>query len=97
MEVQVDVEATAQLKEAKPLGKFNGFGTYNNRNHLAVEELSQAWNDSSGWGPYFKKIYNLPFYRALAFTLTYTFVVTTVGSGSWILYRIGGEHLTQTY
>ena len=76
MEVQVDVEATSELKKAKPLGKFNGFGTYNNRNHLAVVELSQAWNDSTNWGTYFRKIYNLPFYRALAFTLTYTFVVT---------------------
>jgi multiple sugar transport system permease protein len=75
-EVQIDVAATSQLKEEKPLGKFNGFGTYTNRNHLAVSELKAAWNDSANWSIYFSKVYNLPFYRALAFTLTYTFIVT---------------------
>ena len=75
-EVQIDVAATSQLKEEKPLGKFNGFGTYTNRNHLAVTELKSAWNDSANWSIYFSKVYNLPFYRALAFTLTYTFIVT---------------------
>ena len=75
-EVQVDVEATAQLKDNNPLGKFNGFGTYKNRNHLALDELNQAWSSSSNLRVFLSKAYNLPFYRALAFTLTYTFVVT---------------------
>jgi len=76
LEVQVDVEATAQLKDNNPLGKFNGFGTYKNRNHLALDELNQAWSSSSNLRVFLSKAYNLPFYRALAFTLTYTFVVT---------------------
>ena len=76
LEVQVDVGATAQLKDDRPLGKFNGFGTYKNRNHLATTELAAAWADSPSFGTFLSKAYNLPFYRALAFTLTYTFVVT---------------------
>ena len=75
-QVQIDVEATAALKEEKPLGQFTGFGTYKNRKHLALNELTKAWGTSSTWEHYFSKVYNLPFYRALAFTLTYTFVVT---------------------
>ena len=75
-EVQIDIAATSQLKEEKPLGKFNGFGTYTNRNHLAINEVKDAWNGSANWSNYFNQIYNLPFYRALAFTLTYTFIVT---------------------
>jgi multiple sugar transport system permease protein len=74
--MQVDVDATSQLKKDRPLGKFNGFGTYKNRNHLAVSELSTAWTNSPNFGVFLSEAYNLPFYRALAFTLTYTFLVT---------------------
>ena len=42
-EVQIDREATAKLKEEQPLGKFNSFDTYANRNHLAFVEIGQAW------------------------------------------------------
>ncbi|MDT2058408.1 MAG: sugar ABC transporter permease [Planktomarina sp.] len=76
LEMQVDVDATSQLKKDRPLGKFNGFGTYKNRNHLAVSELSTAWTNSPNFGVFLSEAYNLPFYRALAFTLTYTFLVT---------------------
>lgn len=75
-EVQIDVEETNKLKEARPLGQFNGFGTYTNRNHLAFAEIGVAWQSSTGLSDFLSKALNLPFYRALAFTLTYTFVVT---------------------
>ncbi|MFK7874246.1 MAG: carbohydrate ABC transporter permease [Paracoccaceae bacterium] len=75
-EMQVDVEATAQLKQERPLGQFNGFGTYTNRNHLAFAEIGQAWQASDSMSDFMSQALNLPFYRALAFTLTYTFVVT---------------------
>ncbi|MEP5729884.1 MAG: sugar ABC transporter permease [Sulfitobacter sp.] len=75
-EIQVNVEETAKLKEERPLGQFNGFGTYTNRNHLAFAELREAWQSRKGLGDFLSKMYNLPFYRALAFTLTYTFIVT---------------------
>ena len=72
----LDQEATRALREEAPLGRFNGLGTYTNRNHLAFAELSVAWAESDTWSGFFAKVLNLPFYKALAFTLTYTFVVT---------------------
>lgn len=75
-EQQVDTDATLALKEAAPLGRFNGLGTYLNRNHLAVSEIAEAWRDTDGIGAFFSRIYNLPFYKAVIFTLCYTFLVT---------------------
>jgi multiple sugar transport system permease protein len=72
----VDQEATRALREAQPLGRFNGLGTYLNRAHLATAELAEAWRTSESIGQFFGRVMNLPFYAALAFTLTYTFVVT---------------------
>ena len=74
--VSVDIEATAQLNEERPLGRFNGFGTYANRNHMALAEVSEAWAKSDNWDEFARNVLNLPFYKALAFTLTYTAVVT---------------------
>ena len=73
---KVDVEATRALSEQKPLGKFNGFGTYTNRNHLAFSHISEAWNAAPNLGYFIGEVLNLPFYKALSFTLTYTFIVT---------------------
>lgn len=72
----INREATAALREDQPLGRFNGFGTYANRNHLALAEVSQAWNDSATWSDFGHRVMNLPFYKALAFTLAYVAVVT---------------------
>ena len=47
-ELQVDVEKTAKLKKDRPLGQFNGLGTYTNRNHLAFTEIGLAWQSSTG-------------------------------------------------
>ena len=75
-ETSVDAEATSHLREKEPLGVFNGFETYTNRNHLAAAEIKTSWNVATGWKDLFSRIMNLPFYKALAFTITYTFVVT---------------------
>ena len=72
----VNAEATEQLRAEEPLGRFNGVGTYTNRNHLAIDEIGLALAESSGPGDFIDRVLNLPFYKALAFTLTYTFVVT---------------------
>ena len=72
----VDQDATRELREAEPLGRFVGTDIYTNRNHLATSEVGIAWQNSSSMGEFFTEIMNLPFYRALAFTLTFTFVVT---------------------
>ena len=60
----------------QPLGRFNGLGTYVNRNHLAFDEVGAISRDNAGFSDALSQIYNLPFYKALAFTLAYTFIVT---------------------
>lgn len=75
-ETRVDAEATEKLRHDEPLGRFNGFGTYLDRNHLAVTEIGAILSDNAGFRDTVSRIYNLPLYRALSFTLTYTFVVT---------------------
>lgn len=72
----VDLEATEKLREEAPLGKFNGLGTYTNRSHLAFAEVGAAWSASGTFAEFWNDVSDLPFYRALAFTLTYTAVVT---------------------
>jgi multiple sugar transport system permease protein len=74
--VQIDQEETLKIKKEKPLGKFNGFGTYVDRNHLAFDELSALWKESNSLGEFIGKVTNLPFYKALIFTLTYCIIVT---------------------
>lgn len=75
-EVSIDQEATAKLNAERPLGTFNGLGTYTNRNHLAITELGEIWRSTDSWGAFLGQVYGLPFYKALSFTLAYTFIVT---------------------
>jgi len=75
-ETIIDQEATAALKEAQPLGRFSGFQIYLDRGHLAVADVKEAWASTDSFGAFFSEIQNFAFYRALSFTLTYTFVVT---------------------
>ncbi len=74
--VQIDQEESSKIKKEKPLGKFNGFGTYIDRNHLAFEELKGLWKESNSTSEFVAKATNLPFYKALLFTLTYCIIVT---------------------
>jgi len=74
--ITIDQQATAALWEAAPLGRFAGFDIYLDRGHLATTEIGRAWATSETWGEFWRIVFNLPFYRALAFTLTYTFVCT---------------------
>ncbi|MEM9228437.1 MAG: sugar ABC transporter permease [Pseudomonadota bacterium] len=74
--LQVDTEASAALQADAPLGRFNGLGTYTNRKHLAFQEVSVAWAETETIGAFISELFNLPFYKALFFTLTYTAVVT---------------------
>jgi len=75
-ETHVDNEATRRLYEEEPLGKFNGLGIYIDRNHLAFAEIGAILAKNEGFADAAARIYNLPFYKALAFTLAYTFAVT---------------------
>jgi multiple sugar transport system permease protein len=75
-ETRVDTEAMAGLRESQPMGKFNGLGTYVNASHLAVDELARIWRQKASVGDALKQILNLPLYKALSFTLAFTFIVT---------------------
>jgi ABC-type sugar transport system permease subunit len=75
-EVTVDVEAMRQIREEQPMGRYNGLGTYTNSSHLATAEINEIFRTSQNFGEIRDRIMNLPFYKALAFTLSYTFIVT---------------------
>lgn len=72
----IDQEATAALREEQPLGRFAGLEIYKDRNHLATAQIGPLWEQSTSIGDFIGKLMNLPFYKALGFTLTFTFVVT---------------------
>lgn len=72
----VDQDATRELRNAEPLGRFVGSKIYTDRNHLATKEIAAAWSEAEGFNEFYDKATNLPFYGALSFTLTYTAVVT---------------------
>ena len=93
-EVSVDYEATQQLRDQNPLGQFNGLGTYLDRDHLAASEVGEAWTSSMSLGEFSTKLYNLPFYRSLAFTLAYTFIVTPFVIILGLLIALGVNRLT---
>ncbi|GAA6207856.1 sugar ABC transporter permease [Cognatishimia sp. WU-CL00825] len=93
-ETTIDQEATAAIREAKPGGRFVGLDVYLDRGHLAIAEIGEAWRSSTSIGAFFDTVYNLPFYRALAFTLTYTFVCTPllIGLGFVIAISVNALH-----
>lgn len=73
---RIDHAATQALRDAQPLGRFVGLRIYFDRSHLAVSEIGEAWASSAGLADFAGRIVNLPFYRALGFTLTYMAFVT---------------------
>ena len=75
-ETSIDQEATADLRAAKPLGRFVGLEIFKDRGHLALSEVKEIWSVTSSFGDFFFRLSNLPFYRAMSFTLTFTFIVT---------------------
>ena len=75
-QTRIDTGAMAKLKEEQPLGQFAGFANYLNRNHLAVDEIGTILSDNQGIGDVVARVFNLPFYKAMSFTLVYCFLVT---------------------
>ena len=74
----IDHAATKDLKNEKPLGRFVGLDIYLDRGHLAFEQVKDHWNNSKDMVSFFTLISNLPFYKAIFFTLTFTFTVTPI-------------------
>lgn len=91
----VDQAATEQLRTEQPLGRFVGLSNYFNRSHLATTELAKAWESSNSAGELFRQVYNLPLYRAIIFTLVYTFTVTPLLIFFGFLIAIGVNALHQ--
>ncbi len=75
-EVTVDQEATRKIREDQPLGKWAGLSVYLDRGHLAFQEVAESWKTRDSLSGFFSAITNLPFYRAMSFTLTFVVVVT---------------------
>ena len=68
-ETKVDTAAMAALRKAEPMGQFAGFSNYVDYNHLALGDVGQIFASNSGLADIGARLMNLPFYRALAFTL----------------------------
>lgn len=96
-EVQVDTDATKALREAEPWGRFVGLQTYLNRNHLAFAEIATLWSDTQSLGEFTDQIMNLPFYRALVFTLAFTFIVTPIVLIVGFLIAVGVNSLPKMF
>ena len=75
-ETTIDHQASKQINEEKPKGKWVGFEIYTDRNHLAFKEVGELWESKTNFIDFVSSLKDLPFYRAMGFTLTYTFVVT---------------------
>lgn len=75
-ETIIDTKAMKQINAERPLGRFSGLSIYLDRGHLAFNEVADAWQTTDSLGTFFSALNNLPFYRAMGFTLSYTFIVT---------------------
>ena len=75
-ETTIDQEATAALRVEQPFGRFVGLDIYLDRGHLAISEVGEAWTSSQNWTEFLASLSNLPFYRAMSFTLVFIFTVT---------------------
>lgn len=94
---KVDQEATAALQDGAPLGRFVGWDIYTNRGHLAIDDVQDAWSNANGPGDFFDKVLNLPYYSALAFTLTYTATVTPMALILGFLIALGVNSLPRLF
>ncbi|WP_426037767.1 carbohydrate ABC transporter permease [Cypionkella sp. TWP1-2-1b2] len=74
--MRIDVNAMTELRDSQPQGRFNGLGTYLNATHLATHEIAELWRTAPDMSAVLSGLMNLPFYKAMAFTLAFTFIVT---------------------
>ncbi|WP_224826011.1 carbohydrate ABC transporter permease [Cognatishimia sp. MH4019] len=94
-QTSIDQEATQALRDAAPMGRFAGLEVYFDRGHLATAEVAAAWRNSESLGAFFGELNNLPFYRAMAFTLTYTFTVTPLLIALGFFIAVGVNSVTR--
>ncbi len=94
-QTSIDQEATQALRDAAPMGRFAGLEVYFDRGHLATAEVAEAWRTRESLGAFFGELGNLPFYRAMAFTLTYTFTVTPLLIALGFFIAVGVNSVTR--
>ena len=73
----IDHNAKNDLKKSEPLGKFVGLDIYFDRGHLAIENVKMLWKKKI-FSSFIQSLSDLPFYKAVFFTLTFTFTVTPI-------------------
>ena len=93
----IDHAATKDLKNEKPLGRFVGLDIYLDRGHLAFEQVKDHWNNSKDLVSFFTLISDLPFYKAIFFTLTFTFTVTPIMLVLGLLIALGVNSINRQF
>jgi ABC-type sugar transport system permease subunit len=91
----IDQDATRALRAEEPLGRFVGLEIYFDRGHLAIKEVVDIWGNAESLNDFFGDLNNLPFYRAMAFTLTFTFSVTPLMLVFGLMIALGVNALHQ--
>jgi ABC-type sugar transport system permease subunit len=80
-EARVDTAAMEKARREHPMGQFNWLGTYANPSHLAFDDVAEIWRTSPNVIAAIARAVNLPLYKALTFTIAYTFIVTPLVIG----------------
>ena len=69
-ETTIDHQASKKINEERPQGKWVGFQIYSDRNHLAIKEVGELWDNKTNFIDFVSSLRDLPCYRAMGFTLT---------------------------
>ena len=91
--VAVDFE---KLKEQKGIGEFVGLKLYGGYQLFAFEAIGKEWEKRKSLGQFISRVFNLPLYNALTFTLTYTFVTTPLVLLLGLVVAFAINNLTQS-
>ena len=91
----INHEATKNLREDNPLGKYVGLDIYSDRGHLAIDQVKELWEETNNFFEFIELTTDLPFYKALFFTLTFTFTVTPIMLVLGLLIALGVNSLNQ--
>ena len=97
VESEINTEAMDATNATAPAGRFNGLGTYVNQAHLATTEMRRIWRHAPTVRIALAQTLTLPFYRALAFTLAYTIVVTPLSIVLGFLIALAADALPRAW
>ena len=66
----------ASCARRSPPGASTALAPTTNASHLAFDRIGRIWQQTDSWPEFLDQAMNLPLYKALIFTLCYTFIVT---------------------